>query len=145
MCPAGFYCQNGTATVDPFRNDTTLRPYPCSPGTYCLSGVGFNEVKQGDYRYAQSCTKGFFCESASGNPRGSGLCPLGFKCPLGTAAPIPAPRGFHAKRKGTIDATTCLPGFYAPTIQAIDCFPCPPGTACESEGLAVATLCPPGT
>jgi hypothetical protein len=34
-----FYCPNGTITVDPFRNDTTLRPYACTGGTYCLTGV----------------------------------------------------------------------------------------------------------
>lgn len=61
---AGFYCPNGTVTSDPFRNDTTLRPYPCSPGSYCLGGVGFSEVRSGDYLYAQTCPAGFFCETA---------------------------------------------------------------------------------
>ena len=69
-CPAGFYCPNGTSTVDPLRNDTTTRPYPCAPGTYCLTGVGFKEVKVGDFFYAQPCTEGFYCESASYSPRG---------------------------------------------------------------------------
>jgi hypothetical protein len=77
LCPAGFYCPNGTITSDPFRNDTTLRPYACSPGTYCLTGVGYNSVNAGDFTYAQPCTEGFYCESASNNPRGSGLCPVG--------------------------------------------------------------------
>lgn len=76
-CPAGYYCPNGTATVDPFRNDTSLRPYPCTPGTYCLTGVGYSTVLQGDFSYAQPCTEGFYCESASNSPLGSGLCPSG--------------------------------------------------------------------
>jgi hypothetical protein len=76
-CPAGFYCPNGTITVDPFRNDTTLRPYACTAGTYCLTGVGFNDVLVGDFTHAQYCTEGFYCESASNNPRGNGLCPKG--------------------------------------------------------------------
>ncbi|KAJ1420578.1 hypothetical protein B484DRAFT_399833, partial [Ochromonadaceae sp. CCMP2298] len=144
-CPGGFYCPNGTATVDPFRNDTTLRPYPCSPGTYCLTGVGFKEVKVGDFTYAQFCTEGFYCESAANNPRGNGLCPKGFICPLGTAAPKPAPRGSYAELLGTIQSASCLPGTYAPTVESVVCYPCPPGTACESEGQSIANLCPPGT
>ena len=73
-------------TVDPFRNDTTLRPYACTAGTYCLTGVGYNTVKSGDFFYAQPCTAGFYCETAANNPRGSGLCPPGRKrildCPI---------------------------------------------------------------
>ena len=30
------YCQSGTKSSDPFRNDTTLRPYACTPGTFFL-------------------------------------------------------------------------------------------------------------
>jgi len=41
-CPPGFYCPENTITADPFRNDTTMRPYPCDPGSYCLGGVGTN-------------------------------------------------------------------------------------------------------
>jgi hypothetical protein len=59
-CPSGFYCPNGTVTADPFRNDTTLRPYPCSPGTFCMSGAGFDSVKSGDFLFAQNCTEGFY-------------------------------------------------------------------------------------
>lgn len=84
-CPAGFYCQNGTQTSDPFRNDTTLRPLACSPGTYCLAGTGYDEVREdtvalpssGGYTalYAQPCPSGFFCEAASISAKGSGPCP----------------------------------------------------------------------
>jgi len=144
-CPAGYFCPNGTMTVDPFRNDTTLRPYPCDPGTYCLTGVGFSETKVGDYTYAQPCTEGFYCEAASNSPRGSGLCPPGFYCPLATAIPIPSAEGEYAELEGTIAAANCLPGSYAPTIESTLCFPCPPGTSCEAEGMSVADVCPPGT
>lgn len=132
-------------TVDPFRNDTSLRPYPCTAGTYCLTGVGFNEVVVGDFTYAQFCTEGFYCEAGSNSPRGNGLCPRGFICPLGTATPQPAPIGSYAELLGTIRSANCLPGFYAPTIETISCYPCPPGTACESEGTSIASLCPPGS
>ncbi|GMH75263.1 hypothetical protein TL16_g06701 [Triparma laevis f. inornata] len=145
MCPAGFFCPNGTITSDPFRNDTTLRPYPCSPGSYCLGGVGSDEVRLGDFAYAQPCTEGFYCELASVDPKGSGLCPAGFLCPAGTSNPIPTPKGYFAASKGTVQAAACLPGYYAPTVQTKECYPCPPGTTCEVDGLFEAEICPPGT
>ena len=144
-CPAGFYCLNGTQTSDPFRNDTTLRPYPCSPGTYCASGTGYNTVKEGDFLYAQPCSAGFYCEAASVSATGSGPCPPGFVCPKGTGTPIPTPRGYFALFPGTIEATACLPGFFAPLIESVECYPCPPGNSCDGEGLLSPELCPPGT
>lgn len=144
-CPPGFYCPSGTQTSDPFRNDTTLRPYPCAPGTYCLGGVGYPDVMEGNFSHAQPCPPGFFCESASISAKGSGLCPPGFFCPKGTATPKPTPKGHYAKLLGTIHPAVCLPGFYAPTIESTECIPCPPGTACEVEGLFSAEICPPGS
>jgi hypothetical protein len=77
LCPGGYYCLNGTVTADPFRNDTTLRPYACRPGTYCLTGAASDEIVLGNFKYAQPCAEGFYCESASDSPRGSGICPVG--------------------------------------------------------------------
>ena len=144
-CPAGYYCQNGTQTSNPFRNDTTFRPYPCPPGTFCLSGVGSDIIMLGNFHHAQPCTEGFFCEAGSRTAKGSGLCPPGFTCPIGTSNPIPSPKGYFAQLFGTVQAEACLPGFYAPTIQSTACYPCPPGTSCEGEGLSEAEICPPGT
>jgi hypothetical protein len=144
-CPPGYYCPSGTQTSDPFRNDTTLRPYPCSPGTYCLSGTGSLTVVRGNFSHAQPCPPGFFCEAASTSAKGSGLCPAGYFCPKGTATPIPTPKGHHSELTGTIQATKCLPGFYAPTIESSECIPCPPGTSCEDEGTFLADICPPGS
>ena len=115
------YCQNGTKTSDPFRNDTTLRPYACTPGTYCVAGTGSNEVREDVVGYAQPCHAGFFCEAASPSAKGSGACPPSFECPKGTATPRPTPKGFYAEHPGTIESTACLPGFYAPTIQTDKC------------------------
>ena len=115
------YCQNGTKTSDPFRNDTTLRPYACTPGTFCFAGTGSNEVQDHVVGYAQPCAAGFFCEAASTSPKGHGACPPSFQCPKGTANPRPTPKGFYAEHPGTIVSTACLPGFYAPTIQTAQC------------------------
>ncbi|KAI9998049.1 hypothetical protein PInf_002383 [Phytophthora infestans] len=145
LCPRGFYCLEGTATSDGFRNDTRLRPYPCRPGTYCLKGVVADEVRVGDYRYPQNCTAGFYCELGSYSPKGSGLCPPGFTCPSGTAAPIPTSKGTFAQLEGTVSAAACSPGYYAPTIESTECVPCPSGTSCENDGTAVASICPPGS
>ncbi|CAM9147362.1 unnamed protein product, partial [Choristocarpus tenellus] len=144
-CPSGFYCPTGTLTSEIFRNDTTLRPYPCSPGSYCLGGVGSSEVVTGNYFYAQQCPAGFFCEAASTSPRGMGLCPKGFYCPMGTSVPIPSPKGYFSDLEGTVAASACLPGYYAPTIESEECYPCPPGTTCAEDGTYVADICPPGT
>ncbi len=144
-CPPGFYCPGGTLTADPFRNDTTLRPYPCDPGTYCIAGVTSREVIRDDYNYAQPCSAGFFCEAASTSAHGSGVCPRGFTCPEGTAVPIPTPLGTYANLEGMIQPTKCSPGFYAPTIESTECLPCPPGTQCGQEGMEEAEICPPGT
>ncbi|RHY68113.1 hypothetical protein DYB30_002543, partial [Aphanomyces astaci] len=144
-CPPGYYCFAGRLTSDPFRNDTTLRPYPCKPGTFCLGGVISDLVVTGNYDYAQNCTAGFYCELASFSPKGIGMCPPGFYCPAGTAVPIPTPKGSFAARNGTVQAALCSPSFYAPTIETVECYPCPPGTTCPDDGTAVATICPPGT
>jgi len=145
QCPAGFYCNNGTLTVDPFRNDTTLRPYPCSPGTYCIAGVGFSSVMESNFLHAQPCFQGFYCESGSTSPKGAGLCPKGFVCPKGTAVPVPTSPGTFAEMEGTVQVAQCLPGYYAPTIETVTCYPCPAGTMCTNDGTAEALLCPPGT
>ena len=115
------YCHNGTKTSDPFRNDTTLRPYACTPGTFCFAGTGSNEVREDVVGFAQPCHAGFFCEAASTSAKGSGACPLGFECPKGTATPRPTPKGHYAEHPGTIESAACLPGFYAPTIQTDKC------------------------
>jgi hypothetical protein len=145
LCPAGFYCANGTLSADPFRNDTTLRPYPCAPGSYCPGGVGYDEVREGDFLYSQPCAPGFYCELASVSPKGAGLCPKGFVCPKGTATPIPTEPGTFAEMLGTVQAAKCLPGYYAPTIETITCYPCPAGTECTNDGTYEALICPPGT
>jgi len=144
-CPPGYYCNTGTATGDPFRNDTTLRPYPCDAGSYCLGGVGSREVYKNDFFYAQPCTEGFFCEVASTSPRGNGLCPPGFYCPEGTGLPIPTPKGTFALLEGTAAPAKCSPGTYAPTIESTQCYPCPPGSECAADGSFVADICPPGS
>ncbi|KAH9164316.1 hypothetical protein LEN26_000103 [Aphanomyces euteiches] len=144
-CPPGYYCYAGRLTSDPFRNDTTLRPYPCKPGTYCLGGVISDTVVTGNFDYAQNCTAGFYCELGSSSPKGIGMCPPGFYCPSGTAIPIPTPKGSFAARNGTVQSALCPPNYYAPTIETIECYPCPPGTTCPEDGTAVATICPPGT
>eukprot|EP00750_Incisomonas_marina_P013799 INCI17542.1.p1 GENE.INCI17542.1~~INCI17542.1.p1 ORF type:complete len:3776 (-),score=497.18 INCI17542.1:2420-13582(-) len=144
-CPQGFYCPNGTMTSDPFRNDTTLRPYPCSPGSFCMGGVVADTIVEGDYNYPQPCAEGFHCEAGSTNAKGRGLCPKGFSCPKGTAVPVPTPVGYFAELEGVIEPAQCRPGYYTPTIQSVQCYDCPPGTQCQNDGDSVATVCPPGT
>ena len=143
-CPRGHYCPNGTVTADPQRNDTTLRPYPCTPGTYCLAGVGDKRVKKGDYAYAQPCFPGFYCESASVDPKGSGECPAGFYCPEGTGSTDPHASRFLCREERDRKSSEVSPGKICANLTNGACKPCPPGTACENDGMAVATICSPG-
>jgi hypothetical protein len=145
QCPLGNWCGNGTLTSDPFRNDTSLRPYPCQPGSYCMGGVGFDEVRKGDMAYAQPCVEGFYCQLGSTSPKGSGLCPKGFFCKEGTSVPEPTPQGYFAELLGIVQPAQCRPGYYAPTIETVKCYPCPPGSQCENDGMPEAKICPPGT
>eukprot|EP00924_Labyrinthula_sp_SR-Ha-C_P015590 maker-scaffold_4-snap-gene-4.39-mRNA-1 protein AED:0.06 eAED:0.07 QI:0/0/0/1/0.5/0.33/3/0/2498 len=144
-CPAGFYCLSGTRTSNPFRNDTTNRPYPCSAGTYCLPGVGSNFVVEGNFFFAQYCSAGFYCLTSSVSPRGTGLCPKGFYCPKGSKLPIPTPKGYFTELEGSVEPAKCPPGTYAPTIQTTSCLKCPPGTSCPADGTVAVSVCPPGT
>ena len=93
----------------------------------------------------QPCTEGFYCETGSFSPVGSGLCPQGFYCPNGTAVPIPTPKGTQSAILGSVVPAMCLPGYYAPTIETVNCYPCPPGTQCENDGSVTVSQCPPGT
>ena len=36
---------------------------------------------------------------------------------MGTAVPIPSPKGFFSDLEGMVSASACLPGFYSPTIE----------------------------
>ena len=174
LCPAGHYCFNNTVTSDPLApldvvsllrnfptslaplvNTSTLRPLPCSPGTYCLQGVGNSTTASGLYFNPQPCTAGSFCEwgTGTGTATSSGTsvaapmlpCPVGSYCPLGTYIPIPVPRGSFAAGTGNAQYALCLPGTYSPYNGFGSCLSCPAGYECPNAGMYTPIICAAGS
>ena len=149
LCPAGFYCPEGTLTLDP-SDPTDLRPMPCAPGTFCLGGVAHDMTvewipQNADGRTApQTCTEGAFCGAASPSAAGSGACFPGHYCPMGGEYPTEVPLGSFSGTGGAVVATLCFPGSYAPLTGTVDCRMCPAGYSCEGYGTYEPKICPAG-
>lgn len=163
-CSAGYYCPAGTMTAN---------FYPCPAGTY-------NPWTNGSaYVDCVKCTAGNFCGSGASSPTactaGSycptlGLsavfapCPAGYRCPAGTANPIPCGQGFTSA-VGATTCSACPAGYYcelAATATPQACFagtycsggkgeepdftnnPCPRGYYCPA-GTTAPVGCPAGT
>ncbi|ESP01227.1 hypothetical protein LOTGIDRAFT_111802 [Lottia gigantea] len=130
VCPAGFYCYNGTKTD---------REYPCPLGTYSntTSLESLTECRDcppGYYCEAENiteptskCFAGYYCVLASATPAPSlssvgGPCPQGTYCPKGSSQTIPCPQGTYGDR---------------PLLTALsECSVCPPGEYCAISGLS---------
>lgn len=121
VCPAGFYCPNGTMTA---------RQNPCPLGTYSNT-TGLESLGE-----CRDCPAGFYCE-AENITEPTGQCTAGYYCVLKSTSPTPAlsvsggpcPQGTH-----------CVQGSSWPD-------PCPKGTFGDRDKLpseADCTICPPG-
>ncbi|RHY28711.1 hypothetical protein DYB32_005759 [Aphanomyces invadans] len=145
-CPSGFYCNEGTWTVDPSEL-TQLRPIPCSRGTFCLGGVKQNLIM--DWLPAapdgatakQTCTEGTFCPLGT---VASTLCYPGHYCPPGTEFPLQVPLGTFSQQEGSIAPTLCFPGTFSTFKASIECRVCPAGYSCEGYGVYIPEICPAG-
>ncbi|CAM9116223.1 unnamed protein product [Choristocarpus tenellus] len=149
LCPPGYYCQEGTYTLNP-ADPTDKRPLPCPAGTFCLGGVAHNltinwvsSIPEG-ISAPQICTEGTYCEQASVSPSGSGQCYRGHYCPPGVGYPIETPIGNFASDEGSVVPMLCFPGTYAPLTGANECRVCPAGYTCPSYGTYEPTVCEPG-
>ncbi|OQR94449.1 hypothetical protein ACHHYP_01279 [Achlya hypogyna] len=147
LCPSGFYCNEGTWTLDPSEL-SPLRPYPCEPGTFCLGGVEaplvidwLPSVPDGATA-AQTCTEGSFC--LEGTMQAT-LCYPGHYCPPGTTFPLITPPGTFAGDNGAIAPMLCFPGTFAVFASSTNCQVCPAGYTCPGYGNYIPTICPPGT
>ncbi len=175
LCPPGYWCSEGTRTLDSYDNTTTFRPLPCPAGTFCLGGVAHNFTIEwltdtgGGQQAPQTCLKGTFCGPASMSSQGSGPCLPGHYCPPGSKVPLQTPRGNFAPSEGSIVPQLCFPGTYS-TIQVdyglsvvltiytyskqlvsfslqgtLKCLLCPAGHTCPAYGTYEPTICPSGT
>ena len=144
QCPPGYFCGEGTLT----SNATSLerpRPNKCAPGTFCLIGVKTNVSVPGNLATPQPCAEGTYCWEATGSQFGTAPCEPGTVCPTGSSAPLAAPMGHYAKRRGMSAGIPCLPGTYAANNGTIECRKCPAGYQCGGDGVIFPKKCPPGT
>ena len=151
ICPAGFYCQTGTA-----------EPRACPPGTFnptpgiiaesdCLPCTGgFYCGEHNLTSPSGPCDPGFYCDSAADVSTFIG-CPIGSYCPNASANYTLCPEGTFSNQTnmGSVDeCTTCPGGFYcetqgltSPTDECGEGYYCPPGSI---EREPAATFCPIG-
>ena len=153
VCPAGHFCPVGTAV-----------PVKCPRGTY-LESVGGTNLSS-----CKACVAGFYCPYENmtngtsfackpgfycplGQWDGSmmfNICPVGFKCPVGSVIPIPCPNASYQDEAGNPTCKVCLEGYYCPgpDIQNISrpssIFQCPVGFYCPTNST-LPSFCPLGT
>lgn len=108
--PVKYYCPEGSAsailasegyyttTLHTYEDDNIEDPkldnfhsvqYPCDEGYYCIDGEKF-PCPAGTYGNTKSLT----------NDTCSGLCPIGYYCPIRTIQPIPCPSGTYTDIEG---------------------------------------------
>ncbi|CAM9091873.1 unnamed protein product, partial [Phaeothamnion confervicola] len=155
LCPPGYFCDEGTVTVDPDDPDADggpgrRRPQACPAGTFCLGGVAHNlttdwiaQQPEG-ITAPQTCYEGTYCQEASASPAGSGHCFAGHYCPPGISYPVEAPIGNYNPKEGSVVPMLCFPGTYTPLRGTTECAVCPAGYTCLSYGTYEPSICPPG-
>jgi hypothetical protein len=150
LCPAGFYCEEGTSTIDP-SDSVAIKPLPCQAGVFCLGGVSsplpveWIPTQPWGAMHSQFCQEGTYCLEAAYKLSGSGLCFPGHYCPPDSSYPVISPVGSFSANEGAIAPALCFPGTYAPLRGQVDCLPCPSGHTCPSYGTYVPSICPAGT
>ena len=100
------------------------------------------------------CDAGYFCEggASSAQPEG-GLCPKGYKCVVGSAAPEPCPITEYQDLEGQSTCKPCTAGNYCTEEAMLTCpagyyclannnkLPCPPGKFRTNTGASDANDC----
>ena len=149
MCPAGHYCEGGTAS--PTRCPAgTFRATPgataikdctaCTPGEYC-QGTGLN-------RTSGPCDAGYYCpatEKIGTSVPETFFCPPGSFCLAGSPEPALCPAGTYQDQPGRSTCRPCAAGYVcaAGTVNTTATL-CPEKYYCP-EGAPKPQLCPDGT
>ncbi|ETO67181.1 hypothetical protein F444_15794 [Phytophthora nicotianae P1976] len=150
ICPAGSYCPTGSSQPQPcpqgyycLEGTRTVNQYPCPAGTFSGPQTGLTIGSQ-----CNECPLGSYCPEASSSPT---KCPAGRYNPKTGAADVheclDCPPGWSCPHVGQSDyVDRCTKGHYCPggTVLATD-HPCPAGTYTESVELIRSqdcTICP---
>jgi hypothetical protein len=72
---------------------------------------------------------------------GSGLCPIGYYCPLNTEMPLPSEPGSFTGNLGSVEASKCSPGTFQLDYKSAYCDMCPSGYECKERGTIMPTIC----
>ena len=145
LCPAGSYCLFGTITLSTVADAEELNmPHTCPLGTYCLPGTNAEIADLGNPSAPRACAVGFYCGVNETNYQGRGPCPIGNYCVLGSADPVPAPKGYYVDYTGAYAPSRCPPGFYQDEEGQSDCKTCLEGYECPVDGLEAPILCAAG-
>ncbi|GAB9469615.1 hypothetical protein Gpo141_00006888 [Globisporangium polare] len=132
-CPAGSYCEQGSANPEPcprgyfcLEGTNSVDQYPCPAGTYSGPQTGLIVASQ-----CLQCEVGSYCPEASSTPQ---------NCPAGTYNPNVGSAGLH-------ECLNCPPGWSCPQVgQSAFTDRCVPGHYCPSGTvLATAMPCPAAT
>jgi Flp pilus assembly protein TadB len=140
-CPAGYYCLEGLSDIS--QTNTPNGPKSCPAKTFCLLGVAYADVKDGDISHPQSCIAGSFCPAGTSSPSDN-PCPEGYYCPANSEAPISAREMRYAIGQRNVLDTPCAPGTYSNSTGLADCLPCPGGYECPDEETLEPTICGQG-
>ncbi|KAM4652057.1 LOW QUALITY PROTEIN: uncharacterized protein O3C94_014393 [Discoglossus pictus] len=162
LCPAGYYCTEGTHSPSPcpvgtWSNSEGMRSisecHPCPGGHYCNA--------TGQMSPTGICAPGYYCTdgaktSTPNQGSSGGLCPSEHFCPAGSATPSPCPPGTYMPHNGAVECYICpsgkycIPewtiklcprGFYCPSGTGFDWKPCPLGTYSAELGLESVSGC----
>ena len=148
LCPPGHYCEVGTITVDFTDFSTELRPLPCWPRSFCLTGVESpyqrSPLNVTLFTRPQYCAAGFYCQYAANSSEGTGQCFEGHYCPVNSSWPLETMPGYFSQGVGNADQTRCAPGTFSNHWQTRRCHVCPLGKQCSQSGTVVPTDCNAG-
>ncbi|KAH3841624.1 hypothetical protein DPMN_115097 [Dreissena polymorpha] len=149
ICPVGHYCPEqsyaptacAAGTYQPFTGRTNVTAcLACDPGSYCNA--------TGQAQVTGDCSAGFYCIlGATNNAPTDGImgniCPIGSKCPLGSATHIFCPNGTYTNHTGASECYVCPAGSFCTSRDSAE--PCPRGYYCPEGTGADIIPCPAGT
>lgn len=135
QCPAGHYCELGSAYPTPCPAGTYLTTalaqsvnscVACTAGKYCAE-TGTDDVTI----MREDCQRGFFCLEGSHTAAPMTMADASCTSNGGLRSTV-CPRGAYCE-EGSDTPIACAAGTYQPNEGQWACIPCPTGYYCASE------------